>query len=161
MDQQQFVSLMQPVMQAIAGQRIDQSLADDLNRQFPAGSAAVKAIEAACHDAIAAGWMCSQGAEGRRFGRVVEPAPDTGDLSVDVVQLRDIVGPHHSHPKGEICLTMPVTPTAKFDGKGAGWCVYEPGSAHNPTVTDGEALVLYLLPEGQINFTRPPSQTPR
>ena len=161
MDQQQFTSLMKPVMQAVAGQTIDQSLADNLNRKFPAGSGAVKAIEAACHDAIAAGWMCSQGAEGRRFGRVIDPSPESNDLSVDVVQLKDVVGPHHSHPNGEICLTMPVTPTAKFDGKGAGWCVYEPGSAHNPTVTDGEALVLYLLPEGKINFTRTAPQTPR
>ena len=161
MDQKQFANLMKPVMQAVAGQRIDHSLANKLNRKFPAGSDAVKAIESACHGAIAAGWMCSQGAEGRRFGRVIEPSPESNNLSVDVVQLRDIVGPHHSHPKGEICLTMPVTPTAKFDGKGAGWCVYEPGSAHNPTVTDGEALVLYLLPEGKINFTKPPSQTPR
>lgn len=153
MDQQEFTDLLKPVMQAVAGQRIDQSLANDLNHRFPPGGDDFKAIESACHSAIAAGWMCSQGAEGRRFGRVVEPAPETDDLSVDVVQLKDIVGPHHSHPNGEICLTMPVTPTAKFDGKGAGWCVYEPGSAHNPTVTDGEALVLYLLPEGKINFT--------
>ncbi|WP_369289727.1 DUF4863 family protein, partial [Ramlibacter sp.] len=27
-------------------------------------------------------------------------------------------------------------------------------SAHCPTVTAGRALVLYLLPEGQIQFTR-------
>ncbi len=157
MNQQEFTGLMKPVMQAIAGQRIDQSLADDLNHRFPPDGDAFKAIEAACHSAISAGWMCSQGAEGRRFGRIVEPTLETDDLSVDVVQLKDVVGPHHSHPNGEICLTMPVTPTAKFDGKGAGWCVYEPGSAHQPTVTDGEALVLYLLPEGKIDFTRPPS----
>jgi hypothetical protein len=37
---------------------------------------------------------------------------------------------------------------------GAGWCVNEPGSSHCPTVTDGEALVLYLLPDGEINFTK-------
>jgi hypothetical protein len=98
--------------------------------------------------------MCSQGGEGRRFGRVIEPSPETGDLSVDVVQLRDIVGPHHSHPTGEICMIMPMTPDARFDGIGAGWCVNEPGSAHHPTVTGGEALVLYLLPGGQINFTK-------
>ncbi len=154
MDQQQFTELMKPVMQAIAGRPVDQALAAELNRHFPAGAEVFEAIEAACHQAIAEGWMCNQGSEGRRFGRVLEPAPETGDLSVDVVQLRDIVGPHHSHPNGEICLTMPVTPGAKFDGKEAGWCVYEPGSAHHPTVTDGEALVLYLLPGGEIKFTR-------
>ncbi len=49
---------------------------------------------------------------------------------------------------------MPVTPEAKFDGRGAGWCVYEPGSAHHPTVTGGAALVLYLLPDGEIDFTK-------
>ena len=75
-------------------------------------------------------------------------------ISVDVVQLEDIVGPHHAHPKGEICLTMPVSPAARFDGRGAGWCVYEPGSAHHPTVTGGAALVLYLLPDGEIEFTK-------
>ena len=154
MDLDQFRSLMKPVMGAIAGRAIDQALADDLNRRFAPESEAFQAIEAACHEAIRDGWMCSQGGEGRRFGRVIEPSPETHDLSVDVVQLRDIVGPHHSHPTGEVCMTMPVTPTAKFDGQGAGWCVNEPGSAHHPTVTDGEALVLYLLPGGQIKFTR-------
>ena len=98
--------------------------------------------------------MCAHGDEGRRFGRVIKPTPETCNLSVDVVQLKDIVGPHHSHPKGEICMTMPVSPDAKFDGGGAGWCVNEPGSAHSPTVSDGEALVLYLLPDGEIEFTK-------
>ena len=154
MDLDQFRSLMKPVMGAIAGRAIDQALADDLNRRFAPESEAFRAIEAACHEAIRDGWMCSRGGEGRRFGRVIEPGPETHDLSIDVVQLRDIVGPHHAHPTGEVCMTMPVTPGAKFDGQGAGWCVNEPGSAHHPTVTDGEALVLYLLPGGRIEFTK-------
>jgi hypothetical protein len=29
-----------------------------------------------------------------------------------------------------------------------------PGSAHRPTVSQGRALVLYLLPQGRIDFTR-------
>ncbi|MDD2670713.1 DUF4863 family protein, partial [Zoogloea sp.] len=29
-----------------------------------------------------------------------------------------------------------------------------PGSAHRPTVSHGRAYVLYLLPEGQITFTK-------
>jgi hypothetical protein len=32
--------------------------------------------------------------------------------------------------------------------------VYPPGSAHRPTVSGGRALVLYLLPEGRIEFSR-------
>ncbi|MNL76803.1 hypothetical protein D3C87_2028270 [compost metagenome] len=52
---------------------------------------------------------------------------------------------------------MPLTGDARFDGHGAGWLVYGPGSAHRPTVTQGRALVLYLLPGGAIEFTRPGS----
>ena len=66
----------------------------------------------------------------------------------------DVVGPHHSHPNGEIDLVMPLDDAAEFDGKGAGWMVYAPGSAHRPTVSKGKALVLYLLPGDAINFTR-------
>jgi hypothetical protein len=145
---------MEPVMEAIAGESLNQQLASKLNERFPPDGETFKQIEEACHAAIAAGWMCDQGSHGRRFGRVIEPSTETHRLSVDVVDLENIVGPHHSHPKGEVCMTMPITAGAKFDGQGAGWCVNEPSSAHSPTVTDGKALVLYLLPDGEINFTR-------
>lgn len=154
MDPRQFKELMAPILNAISGRDIDQVLADELNRDFPPESETFKAINSACHMATAAGWMCSQGGDGRRFGRVIEASPETHDLSVDVVQLRDIVGPHHSHPTGEVCMIMPITAAARFDGNGAGWCVNEPGSAHHPTVTGGEAFVLYLLPGGHISFTK-------
>lgn len=150
----QFRALMLPITAEIAGRPVERSLADHLNATFPGDGEVVAAIEAACHEAIAAGWMCAEGAPGRRYGRVIQPAADCHDLSVDVVDLTDVVGPHHSHPNGEICLTMPVSPEARFDGKGRGWCVYGPNSAHRPTVTGGRALVLYLLPEGKIAFTR-------
>jgi hypothetical protein len=52
-------------------------------------------------------------------------------------------------------MVMPITPNAKFDGTSRGWCVFEPGSAHHPTVSDGEAMVLYMLPDGKIDFTEP------
>ncbi len=153
MDSNKFQSLLQPVTSHIAGQVLNNALADDLNRQFPADGEIFEAIEQACHQAIADGWMCTQGAEGRRFGRVVEPSAATDMLSVDVVDLKDIVGPHHRHPTGEVCMIMPIDAGALFDGKGRGWCVYESDSAHHPTVTNGEALVLYMLPNGEIEFT--------
>jgi len=154
MNVDEFRTLMKPVIDAVAGKAIDASLADDLNRRFPPDGPEFQAVEKACHAAIEAGWMCSQGPEGCRFGRVIEAEPESANLSVDVVDLTDIVGPHHTHPTGEVCMTMPVTPGAKFDGHGAGWCVNPPGSAHNPTVTEGRALVLYLLPDGRIKFTK-------
>ena len=153
MNTNEFQTLLQPVTNQIAGKPVDDDLASELNRQFPPSSDVYEAIETACHQAISDGWMCSQGSEGRRFGRVIEASAETAMLSVDVVDLKDIVGPHHRHPRGEICMVMPVTAGALFDGKGCGWCVYEPGSDHRPTVTNGEALVLYMLPEGCIEFT--------
>ena len=146
-------TLLQPLMDRIAACAFDPVLAEGLRRDFPADGAFFAEIETACHAAIAAGWMCSKGSGGRRFGRVIEPSPSTHRLSVDVVDLIDIVGPHHRHPTGEVCMIMPVTPAARFDGMPRGWCVYPPGSSHRPTVTGGEAIVLYLLPGGEIEFT--------
>jgi hypothetical protein len=149
----EFQTLLQPVTRLVADKQLDHNLTDELNHQFPPDGDAFAAIETACHEAIAAGWMCAQGAPGRRFGRIIEPSDQTGRLSVDVVELADIVGPHHRHPNGEVCMVMPVTAGARFDGNERGWCVYEAGSDHHPTVTDGQALVLYMLPEGCIEFT--------
>jgi len=153
MNVEQFRALIKPIAEAVAREELTAELGDALDRRFPPAGQAFKAVEAACHQAIAAGWMCAQGGSGRRFGRVIEAGPQTSNLSVDVVDLTDIIGPHHRHPNGEVCMVMPVTPTARFDGKGAGWKVYPPGSAHRPTVTEGRALVLYMLPEGKIEFT--------
>lgn len=62
-------------------------------------------------------------------------------------------GSRSVHPHGEIDLVMPQEGDARFDGQGAGWTVYGPGSAHRPTVRGGRALVLYLLPQGEVRFT--------
>jgi hypothetical protein len=153
MELQHFKTLVEPVVTTISQAKIDSDLEARLNAAFPPSSALFRNIENACHEAIKAGWMCSQGGEGRRFGRVLEPSGETKDLSIDVVDLTDIVGPHHRHPTGEVCMIMPVTEGANFDGHDAGWCVNPPGSAHRPTVRNGRALVLYLLPEGKIDFT--------
>jgi len=153
MNVNEFQGLMQPVIDFVAGKPLDTILAAELERRFPPGGDSFDAIERACHEAIALGWMCAQGDAGRRFGRVIEPGDTTHDLSVDVVDLVDIVGPHHRHPNGEVCMVMPVSAAARFDGSGRGWCVNEPESEHFPTVTGGEALVLYMLPGGAIEFT--------
>ena len=153
MNIERFQELLKPVTDFVSSQIVSPDLAEELNRRFPHDGETFEAVEAACHEAILDGWMCAQGTEGRRFGRIIEPGEETGRLSVDVVDLKNIVGPHHRHPTGEICMIMPVTEGARFDGKPRGWCVFEPGSDHRPTVTNGEALVLYMLPEGKIEFT--------
>ena len=98
--------------------------------------------------------MCNREAAGIKYGRVIKPEPRTHGFSVDVVEMDNIKGPHHRHPNGEIDMIMPLTPGAKFDEHDAGWLVYGPGSAHSPTVSEGKALVLYLLPQGMIEFTK-------
>jgi len=153
MNVEQFQEIITPLAEAVAGKAVNKALKSALDEQFPAGGGVFRAVEKACLEAIDEGWMCAQGEAGRKFGRVIQPSEATGNLSVDVVDLEDVVGPHHRHPKGEICLVMPQNEDAKFGGNGAGWCVYRAGSAHHPTVTDGRALVLYMLPDGEIEFT--------
>jgi hypothetical protein len=143
----------EPITRHIAGRALDAALEAELNRAFPVGGEHVLAIERACRGGIAGGWLCRQGEGRRRFGRVFEPEAALARFSVDVVDITDLVGNHHVHPTGEIDLVMPVDATARFDGRGAGWLVYPPGSGHHPTVTDGRALILYLLPEGRIEWT--------
>lgn len=145
--------LISPVISFIGNKTVDTQLETELNTEFPADSAVYQSIKQACHDAIKAGWMCKYEADGIRFGRVLKPSDELNGFSVDVVDMKDIRGPHHRHPNGEIDMVMPIDTDAKFDGKGAGWKVYQAGTAHYPSVAGGRALVLYLLPDGVIEFT--------
>jgi hypothetical protein len=150
----EFTALVARITRHAGVRALDAALEEDLNRAFPAGGPEVRLILMACRSAIADGWMCQREAGGIRFGRVVKPGEETGGFSVDVVDMPDVVGPHHRHPNGEIDLVMPLEGPARFDGRGEGWVVYGPGSAHRPTVRGGRALVLYLLPGGAIEFTK-------
>ena len=149
----EFQALLKTVTDLVSGMAIGPKLTDELNLRFPPDGETFDKIEKACHKAIADGWMCTNGEVGRRWGRVIEPCEETGGLSVDVVDLTDLVGSQHSHPRSEVCMVTPITPEAEFDGTSRGWCVFEPGSAHYPTVTNGEALILYMLPDGEIDKT--------
>jgi hypothetical protein len=149
----QVQELVAPVVRFAQGRALDAALERDLNLEFPPEGEPFQRIREACHAGIAAGWMCAQGDAKRRFGRIFEAGEATHGFSVDVVDITDLVGNHHRHPTGEIDMIMPVTPAAMFDGRGAGWLVYAPGTGHRPTVTAGRALILYLLPEGKIEWT--------
>ncbi|MBU6304346.1 MAG: DUF4863 family protein [Betaproteobacteria bacterium] len=138
----------------IAGRPLNADLDAWLNTHHGAGSATFKTLKKSCETGVAEGWLCNREGGGIRYGRIFKPDAELHGFSVDVVDMNDIVGPHHAHPQGEIDLIMPIAGDAEFDGRSEGWLVYPPGSAHKPTVTGGRALVLYLLPEGQIEFTR-------
>lgn len=149
-----FRALIQTVTDRIGTRPLDAALEADLNAAYPAAGDVCRRILGSCRAAIEAGWMCAREAGGIRYGRVIKPAAELHGYSVDVVDMDRCSGPHHRHPHGEIDLIMPLAPDARFDGRGAGWLVYGPDSAHAPTVTGGRALVLYLLPQGAIEFSR-------
>lgn len=138
----------------IAHRPVDAELEDWLNREHGVGSATYKDLKTSCETGVAEGWLCERESGGIRYGRIFKPAPDLHGFSVDVVDMKDVAGPHHTHPKGEIDLIMPIEGDARFDGHAAGWFVCPPESAHRPTVSNGRALVLYLLPNGEIRFTK-------
>ena len=137
----------------LAGRPLDAALDTWLNAEFGPGTQTYTRLKAACQAGASEGWLCNREGGGIRYGRIFKAAEDLHGFSVDVVDMQDLAGPHHSHPNGEIDLLMPLEGDALFDGRPAGWIVYPPGSAHHPTVSQGRALVLYLLPAGAIVFT--------
>ncbi len=149
-----FQALIQEITDFIGDKPLDQALQAQLNERFPCKGEVYERVFEACRTGIDEGWMCQYEGGGVRYGRVIKPADALNGYSVDVVDMKDLAGPHHRHPNGEIDLIMPLDASAEFDGHPGGWLVYGPDSAHSPTVSKGRALVLYLLPEGKIEFTR-------
>ena len=148
-----FVELVAKITARVGSTPLSPELAAELNALFPPDGADFAALEAVTRRGVEQGWLCAREHGGVRFGRPVRPGPATHGFSVDVVEMADIVGPHHVHPNGEIDMVLPLDETARFDGSKRGWKVYGPGSAHKPTVTGGKALILYLLPQGAIEYT--------
>lgn len=141
------------ITERIANRPLDAGLQDWLNQEFGPDTAAFAELQRTCEAGVAEGWLCQREGGGIRYGRVFKPEAALHGFSVDVVEMADVVGPHHSHPNGEIDLILPRGGSARFDEHPSGWLVYGPGSAHHPTVSGGSALVLYLLPDGAISFT--------
>jgi hypothetical protein len=133
--------------------RLDGALEARLNGRFPPGGEQFARLGALCARGEAEGWLMSREACGIKFERAVKPGNEAGRFSVDVVRMKNVAGPHHVHTTGEIGAIIPIDGDPQFDGKPNGWYVYPPGSSHRPTVTGGEAYILYLLPEGAIEFT--------
>lgn len=149
-----FTELVAQVTGEIGHLPIEPGLESHLLARFPPLGGVFQELEALCRQGCTEGWLCGREQGGIKFGRPVKPGPETHGFSVDVVEMDDLEGPHHRHPHGEVDMVMPITPGARFDGTPRGWKVYAPGSAHHPTVRGGKALILYLLPQGAIEFTR-------
>ncbi len=145
--------IMGDIASAIGEQTLDDSLTSFLNDNYPVDGEVFRQVEALCREGQAEGWLCAREMGGIHFGRLIKPGTQAGAFSVDVVRMADIKGPHHIHTQGEIGMIMPVKGNAEFDDMPRGWYVYPAGSDHWPTVTKGDAYILYLLPGGEIEFT--------
>ncbi len=154
MTQEEFHSLMSTIAETIGDRPVEPELGVFLHETFPPDGTMFEKVHAACRAGLRDGWICPSERNGIRYGRPIKPTLGTHEFSVDVVLMDDCIGPHHAHPGGEIDLILPEEDGAEFDGQGRGWLVYGPGTAHPPTVSGGRAIVVYLLPKGEIDFTR-------
>lgn len=153
MSQRRFEEIVGEIAGKISGRPLNAGLAGYLNRNWSKDSETFSELRRLCEEGEREGWLLARAAGGIRFGRAVKPGGAAKEFSVDVVRMKDVRGPHHIHPNGEIGAVMTIDGAPNFDAFGAGWYVYEPGSDHHPTVTGGDAYVLYLLPQGAIEFT--------
>ncbi len=153
MSVQAFDALVGRIAATIADLPVDQSMETALNDTFGPTSAEFGELKSLCAEGERDGWLVQREHGGIKFGRPIKPHTKAGKFSVDVVRMKNVAGPHHVHTNGEIGAILGLDGAPKFDGKPEGWYVYPAGSDHHPTVTDGDAYVLYLLPEGAIEFT--------
>lgn len=156
MSAEDFNHLVSKVAQAIGDRPLDDALAAHLNATFPKSGEDFQRLGQLCAEGEADGWLMAREAGGIKFGRAVKPGAEAGKFSVDVVRMKDMRGPHHVHTTGEIGAVFPIEGVPKFDDFPEGWYVYGPGTDHHPTVSGGDAYVLYLLPDGAIEFTGKP-----
>ena len=152
--QTRFKTRLAAVTAQIHGRPLNSALDEWLNANLGTHTSTYRELKQSCEEGVAQGWLCKYEGGGLRYGRIFKPTEDLHGFSVDVVDMENVAGPHHVHPQGEIDLIMPIDGNAQFDGRSSGWLVCPPASAHSPTVTQGRALVLYLLPKGEIEFTQ-------
>lgn len=152
--QTRFKNRLAAVTSQIHNRPLNSALDEWLNTHVGVNSPAYRELKQSCEEGVAQGWLCEREHGGIRYGRIFKASAELHGFSVDVVDMHNIAGPHHVHPQGEVDLIMPIEGDALFDGRTAGWYVCPPGSAHRPTVSQGRALVLYLLPNGEIEFTK-------
>jgi len=143
----------QPLLDAAQGVDLsDAAKAEALlsERLDPTGEAAAK-LKAELLRLLDAGEIANRGELPVKWGRAAKPGPESGGYSIDVVLMTG-PGPKHRHPKGEVdyCIALEGEPT--FDGRKAGWVVMPEDSVHVPTVAGGKMLIVYLLPDGEMEF---------
>lgn len=146
------MEIIRSITRWLSGRPLDKQLQRELTLAFPPDGPEFKALAATLRYALTHGGIGSRVNETTVYAHLSDPGKDTCGFSIDVVQLTNVKGGKHRHPKGEIDIIIPVDATALFDGRGEGWLVYPPGSTHSPSVRRGSAIVLFMLPDGEMTF---------
>lgn len=146
---------LQPLLAFVAGLDLADPAAAkaQLDEHYPLDGDFVRELRAAMERGVADGTLCHLGEDPVRYSRMFKAGADSHQLSADAV-LMSAPGPRHVHPNGEVDLCFALDGEPRFDGNPPGWTVYPPGSQHVPTVRGGTMLILYLLPQGAIEFVR-------
>ena len=84
----------------LIGRPLDETLDQWLNARHGAGTPTFEALKKSCIEGVAEGWLCNREGGSIRYGRVFKAEDALHRFSVDVVDMQDIAGSHHSHPQG-------------------------------------------------------------
>jgi len=146
---------LQPLLSFCANLDLDQPdvAREALAAEFPLDSASIQALREHMIEEMNAGRLVHNGKDPLRYSRVFKQSEETLNFSSDAV-LMNGAGPRHRHPEGEIDLCFALEGNPTFDGNPEGWVVYGKGSVHVPTVSGGQMLILYLLPNGAFEFVK-------
>lgn len=144
-----------PLLEAAAGLALDnpEHTRAALAQRFDPNGPAAQELSAQLVALYEQGRLAENGALPVRYGRVSKASEQSLQFSIDVVVMNG-PGPLHRHPKGEINFAIRLDGEPRFDGQPAGWIVFPPNSQHVPTVRGGTMLIVYLLPDGKIEFVR-------
>ena len=123
-----------------------------VNEKCPVDGSALSEIRDLAVKGFEDGWLTGRTAGDIRFGRVFKPSEASSQFSCDAVYMPSCPGPRHQHPKGELDLCVAMGGAPRFDGQEPGWVFLAPGTTHVPTVTGGNMLILYFLPDGAIEW---------
>ena len=147
------LEIFKPLIDAAAGVALTdpEAACAELTARLDPGSPEGLRLSQALVELLEAGKVADRGAPPVRYSRAAKASEETADFSIDVVDMTG-AGPRHRHPNGEVNWCVPLEGAPTFGGHAPGWVVEPPGSEHVPTVSGGRMLIVYLLPQGAIDF---------
>ena len=144
-----------PLLEAASGVDLsDPATAQaELERRLDPAGAQAQRLGLELAGLFEAGRLAERGDWPVRWGRAAKAGPESLGFSIDVVVMTG-AGPRHRHPAGEVNWCVPLEGEPAFEGCTNGWVVMPPDSVHVPEVRGGKMLIVYLLPDGQMEFIK-------